>query len=125
MQWLMLQQDYPEDYVIATGRTETIRNFTEMVASEIGWSKGGRSIIWEGHGVDEIGRRSDNGEIIIRIDKKYFRPAEVDFLLGDSSKAKKKLGWVPKIKLEELVKEMVEYDLLEAKREASLISKDL
>ena len=125
MQWLMLQQDYPEDYVIATGRTETIRNFTEMVASEIGWSKGGKSIIWEGHGVNEIGRRSDNGEIIIRIDKKYFRPAEVDFLLGDSSKAKKKLGWIPKIKLEELVKEMVEYDLLEAKREASLISKGL
>jgi len=106
MQWRMLQQDKPEDYVIATGRQESVRKFVELVAFELGWE----GIIWEGEKLQEIGKRKDNGEVVIRIDPKYFRPAEVSTLLGDATKAKNKLGWVPQISLEELVSEMVEVD---------------
>ena len=115
MQWLMLQQEEPEDYVIATGRSITVRRFIELSAKCLGWGDGySSSIIWEGSGIDEVGRRADNGEIVIKIDANYFRPSEVAYLLGDPSKAKKKLGWEPKISLEELIKEMIENDKQEA-----------
>ena len=116
MQWLMLQQDKPEDFVIATGRQESVRRFIELTAHKLGWGP----IQWEGEGIGELGRRSDTGEVVIRIDPRYFRPAEVETLLGDPAKAKDKLGWTPKITLEELVAEMVESDVEEAKKEAYL-----
>ena len=113
MQWLMLQQDKPEDYVIATGRTETVRKFVELTAKKLSWntSKHQNAIIWEGQGLNEIGKRADTGEIVIRVSEKYFRPTEVDLLMGDSRKARSKLGWEPKVNLEDLINEMVEYDL--------------
>tara|TARA_B100000886_G_scaffold331620_1_gene283344 strand:- start:925 stop:2016 length:1092 start_codon:yes stop_codon:yes gene_type:complete len=119
MQWLMLQQKEPEDFVIATGRQESVRNFIELAAQKLNWGKSNNSkgVIWEGKGINEIGRRADNGQIVIRIDSKYYRPSEVESLKGDPSKASKKLGWEPKISLEELVKEMVKNDLKEAKKE--------
>ena len=122
MQWLMLQQEKPEDFVIATGRQESVRRFIELSAIELGWDKDqkGVPIKWENKGVDEIGIRSDTGQVVIRIDHRYFRPTEVETLLGDPSKAKEKLGWIPKISLEELVKEMVKFDKDEAKKEALL-----
>ena len=112
MQWRMLQQDTPDDYVIASGRTESVRRFIELSAKALGWSKDnqGPSIIWEGTGLKEIGRRSDTNEVVIKIDSRYFRPTEVDYLLGDATKARKKLGWYPKISLEEMIKEMINYD---------------
>ena len=116
MQWMMLQQKKPIDFVIATGRQESVRKFIELTAKELNWG----SIIWEGHGVDEIGRREDTNEIVIRIDEKYFRPTEVSTLLGDPKLAKNKLGWVPKITLEELVSEMVKVDKEEAQKELLL-----
>ncbi len=119
MQWKMLQQDSPKDYVIATGRKETVRNFIELSAKKIGWAvnNNSKSIIWEGQGIEEVGRRADNGEIVIRIDPKYFRPSEVNSLLGDPTKAKVELGWEPRITLEELVYEMITEDLNIAKKE--------
>ncbi len=111
MQWLMLQQENPEDFVISTGRMETVRRFIEIAASKLGWGiENDRSIVWEGQGLNEVGRRSDNNEIVIKIDSSYFRPTEVNELRGDSSKALKKLGWKPKISLEELVSEMIYED---------------
>ena len=123
MQWRMLQQDEPEDFVIATGRQESVRRFIELTAIALGWNLKDNSpgIIWEGENVDEVGRRADTGEIVIKIDKRYFRPTEVQTLLGDPSKAKEKLGWVPNIKLEDLINEMVEVDKKEALKEAYLI----
>tara|TARA_B100000212_G_scaffold338315_1_gene314636 strand:- start:1365 stop:2453 length:1089 start_codon:yes stop_codon:yes gene_type:complete len=118
MQWLMLQQEIPEDFVIASGRTETVRRFIELSAKYLGWGQGHESpIIWEGEGINEIGRRSDNNEIILRIDPNYFRPSEVDLLLGDPNKAKTKLGWEPKIKLEEMISEMIEEDKKNARKD--------
>ncbi len=119
MQWLMLQQDTPEDYVIATGRSESIRKFIEITAKKLGWGKENPSsaIIWEGKGLNEIGKRSDTGEIVIRIDERYFRPSEVETLRGDSTKAKEKLGWEPKISIEEMIEEMVKKDLEDAKND--------
>ena len=94
MQWLMLQQETPEDFVIATGRMETVRRFIEIAAEKIGWQKdnSNQAIIWENEGINEIGRRADTSEIVIRVDPRYFRPAEVEELKGDPSKAKKKIG---------------------------------
>ena len=116
MQWLMLQQETPKDYVIATGRSESIRKFVEITALKLGWGNNSSSgIIWEGEGLNEIGKREDTGKIVIRIDKRYFRPAEVETLIGDSSKAKKELGWEPRISLEKMIEEMVAYDLEVAK----------
>ena len=92
MQWLMLQQEKPEDFVIATGRMETVRRFIEITANKIGWKKNARdknSIIWEGEGTEEVGRRADTYEVVTKIDKRYFRPTEVNQLLGDSTKAYK------------------------------------
>ena len=117
MQWMMLQQERPIDFVIATGRQESVRKFIELTAKELNWG----SIIWEGNGVNEIGRREDTNEIVIRIDEKYFRPTEVSTLLGDPTLAKKKLGWVPKTTLEELVAEMVKIDKEEAQKELLLV----
>tara|TARA_B100000989_G_C19495590_1_gene451851 strand:+ start:87 stop:1181 length:1095 start_codon:yes stop_codon:yes gene_type:complete len=126
MQWLMLQKEKPEDYVIATGRTETVRKFIEISAEKLNWGKSSNScpIIWEGSGIDEIGRRADNGEIVIRVDKRYFRPTEVEQLIGDYKKAYKELGWEPKIKLEDLIQEMIMEDLKIA-REEKRYKKDL
>jgi len=119
MQWRMLQQKDPEDFVIATGRQESVRRFIELSAIELGWG----GIIWEGEGINEIGRRDDNGEIVIRIDPKYFRPAEVDSLLGDATKARDKLGWQASTTLEELVSDMINFDVKEAKKESILLKK--
>ena len=125
IQWLMLQQNNPEDFVIATGRQETVRKFIELSAKKIGWGKNTDepAILWEGEGINEIGRRADNNQIVIRIDKRYFRPTEVESLLGDATKAKKILNWTPQITLEDLVTEMIENDLDEAKKESYLRKK--
>ncbi len=116
MQWRMLQQDQPEDFVIATGRQESVRRFIELAAEELGWG----GIEWSGTGVNEVGRRRGSHEVVVKIDPRYFRPAEVETLLGDPSKAGKRLGWTPTTSLEELVAEMVEADKEEAKKEAYL-----
>ena len=118
MQWLMLQQENPEDFVISTGRMETVRKFVELAAKSLGWGNCNDkpSIIWEGEGINEVGRRGDTYEIVVKIDPRYFRPTEVDKLLGDSSKAKKKLGWEPKINLEQLIEEMIRNDQKEAEK---------
>tara|TARA_A100001388_G_scaffold252417_1_gene214882 strand:+ start:100 stop:1155 length:1056 start_codon:yes stop_codon:yes gene_type:complete len=109
MQWMMLQIDEPEDFVIATGRMESVRKFCELTANALGWNKGQNTtgIIWENRGLNEIGRRYDTNDIVIRMDKRYYRPTEVEELLGDASKAEKKLGWKPRISLESLISEMV------------------
>ena len=122
MQWRMLQQDTPEDFVIATGRQESVRRFIELTAVQLGWARtsGGAAIRWEGEGVHEIGRRADTGAVVVRIDPRYFRPAEVETLLGDPSKARDSLGWTPTTTLEELVAEMVAADKEEAAKEATL-----
>ncbi len=119
VQWLILQQEKPEDFVVATGRQESVRKFIELSALELGWG----GIIWEGKGLDEIGKRADTNQVVIKIDKKYFRPCEVDSLIGDASNANKKLGWVPKITLEEIVSDMIKSDMEIAKKEAMLIKK--
>jgi len=113
MQWLMLQQDEPDDYVIATGVQYTVREFVTAAAQELGIA-----ISWEGQGVDEKGYDVATGKCIVAVDERYFRPTEVETLLGDPTKAKTKLGWVPKITFEELVREMVREDLTAAERDA-------
>ena len=122
MQWLMLQQQVPEDFVIATGRQESVRTFIELAAKELGWDKNkkGKPIIWKNEGINEIGIRADTKEVVIKIDPRYFRPTEVETLLGDPTKAKNKLGWEPKTTLEELVKEMIDFDKQESQKEALL-----
>ena len=128
MQWLMLQQDVPEDFVIATGKQNSVRDFVEMAAAELGIT-----LKWEGNGVEEQGivdqvRTVENqkfdasahvkpGDVIVRVDPRYFRPTEVETLLGDPTKAKEKLGWVPKISFSELVSEMIHFDIEEARRD--------
>jgi GDPmannose 4,6-dehydratase len=104
--WLMLQQEIPEDYVLATGVTHSVRHFAELAFKEIGIE-----LSWKGKGIDEKGYNKANNEILIEVDKRYFRPAEVELLIGDPTKAKDKMGWVHKYTLQELVKEMVEADL--------------
>lgn len=106
--WLMLQQDEPDDYVIATGETHTVREFVEETCRLLDID-----LIWKGKGADEVGIDRNTDKEIIRIDPYFFRPCEVDLLCGDYSKAKKKLGWEPKVKFKELVKLMVEHDLRE------------
>ena len=125
MQWLMLQQEYPDDYVISTGRQASVREFIEICAKELSWGKNkdSKAIIWEGSGLNEIGKRSDNGKVVIKIDPRYFRLTEVDSLLGDSTKAREKLKWYPKISLEELIREMIKHDKQEALKEKLLKSK--
>ncbi|MDC1424845.1 GDP-mannose 4,6-dehydratase [Oceanospirillaceae bacterium] len=111
MQWLMLQQEEADDFVIATGEQYSVREFVE-----IGCKKLGMGVTWQGNGVNEKGYGA-NGQCIVAIDPEYFRPTEVETLLGDASKAKQLLGWEPEISFDELVTEMVEYDLAEAKNE--------
>jgi len=125
MQWMMLQQEVPEDFVIATGRQYSVREFIIWSAAHLGIT-----VRFEGEGVDEIGIveeiRGDSapavrvGDVIVRIDPRYFRPAEVDTLLGDPAKAKQKLGWVPEISVQSMCEEMVAEDLKAAKRYALL-----
>ena len=119
MQWRMLQQDTPEDFVIATGRQVSVRRFIELASQALGWG----GLQWEGTGLEETGRRVDSGAIVVRIDPRYFRPAEVDALLGDPTKAREKLGWTPTTSLEELVNEMIAVDQEEARKEAYLNAK--
>ena len=116
MQWRMLQNDKPEDFVIATGRQETVRRFIELSAQQLGWG----GIQWSGQGVAETGARADPGAGVVRVDPRYFRPTEVETLLGDPTKAHAKLGWTPTTTLEELVAEMVASDKQEAAKEAIL-----
>jgi GDPmannose 4,6-dehydratase len=110
MQWLMLQQDNPEDFTISTGRQHTVREFVEAAAKELDID-----INWQGSGLNEKGSWQD--KTIVSVDPRYFRPTEVETLLGDSSKAKKKLGWAPKITFTELVREMAIEDLKKAERD--------
>lgn len=106
MQWLMLQQEAAEDYVIATGQQHTVREFVEMAAAKLSMI-----IEWRGQGVDEKGIDSKTGSVIVTIDPRYFRPTEVETLLGDATKARDQLGWEPEISFEDLVEEMVKEDL--------------
>ena len=112
MQWLMLQQDAPDDYVIATGEQHSVREFVQAAASELGMT-----IEFSGEGVEEKGVNPANGRTVVAVDPRYFRPTEVETLLGDPSKGKERLGWKPRITFRELVGEMVRADLEEAKRE--------
>ena len=109
-QWLMLQQENPEDFVIATGKQYSVRDFINLASKNLDMK-----IDWRGKDLDEVG--SFNGEDIIKVDPRYFRPTEVETLLGDASKAKEKLKWYPKISFEQLVKEMVDKDLKLAKND--------
>ncbi len=111
MMWMMLQQEAPDDFVIATGEQHSVREFVDAAAGELGIR-----MTWQGEGVDETGTDQD-GRVIVRVDPRYFRPAEVETLLGDPSKAKQKLGWAPAIRFEELVAEMVREDLKGAERD--------
>ena len=113
MQWLMLQQDKPEDFVIATGVQYTVRQFINWTAEALGMV-----LCWEGKGINEIAYWNDKP--IVRIDPRYFRPTEVETLLGDPIKAKEKLGWIPEITVQEMCKEMVTHDLEHAKQHALL-----
>ena len=106
MMWMMLQQDQPDDYVVATGEMHSVREFIEKAFGRVGIE-----IAWEGEGVEEVGRNKAAGDVVVRIDPRYYRPAEVDQLLGNPAKAKKQLGWEPKVKFEELVRIMTEGDL--------------
>lgn len=114
-QWLMLQQEKAEDYVIATGEQHTVREFIEIAGRKLGMS-----IHWSGEGVEEIGVDGVTGKVVVRVDPRYFRPTEVDSLLGDSSKARQLLGWQPDVSFEHLVDEMVEYDMKLAARDAHM-----
>lgn len=127
MQWLMLQQDKPDDFVIATGIQYSVRDFISKAAKQLGLE-----LSWDGVGVNEVGRvlaingnkapAIKIGDVVVKIDPRYFRPAEVETLLGDPSKAKEKLGWVPRITLDEMIAEMVAYDLDKARQHALLKS---
>jgi len=104
--WAILQQDEPDDYVLATGETHSVREFVERAFAVVG-----RDVAWRGEGVDEVGFDVANGQVLVKIDAKYFRPTEVDLLLGDPSKAREKLGWTHSTPFETLVREMVEADI--------------
>lgn len=108
--WMMMQQPQPDDYVLATGETHTVRSFVEKAFAHVG-----RQIVWQGKGRDEKGVDAKSGKILVAIDSRYFRPTEVDLLLGDASKAKARLGWTPKTGFDELVREMMESDLADAR----------
>jgi GDPmannose 4,6-dehydratase len=110
--WRMLQQDTADDYVLATGVTTRIRDFVTKAFSEVGYD-----LEWEGEGADEKGRDKDSGKILVEVDPRYYRLTEVDLLIGDATKAKEKLGWVPKISWQELCGEMVREDLIAVAKE--------
>jgi GDPmannose 4,6-dehydratase len=104
--WKILQHDTPEDFVLASGKSYTVREFCEIAFKEIGIN-----IEWIGEGINELGKDTKSGKVLIEIDKRYFRPTEVDYLEGDASKAKEKLNWIPKISLESMIAEMVQSDI--------------
>jgi len=110
--WRIVQQDTPGDYVLATGETHSVRAFVERAFAEVG-----RTLVWQGEGVDEVGVDRSSGETLVRVDPRYFRPAEVDLLIGDPAKAREVLGWAATTSFEALVKEMVAHDLAEAEHE--------
>jgi len=112
MQWLMLQQDEPDDFCISTGVQYSVRDFVNAACKEVGIA-----LRWEGEGIDEKGIEAESGKVLVEVDPRYFRPTEVETLLGDSSKAREKLGWEPKISLDEMVAEMVREDLKIAERD--------
>lgn len=105
--WLMLQQDIPVDYVLSTGVTRTVREFVEIAFKTVGID-----IVWEGKGINEIGKNASNGNILVKVNSNFFRPAEVDILVGDSTKAEKELGWSRKISFEDLISRMVQNDII-------------
>ena len=115
--WRILQQEEPEDFVLATGVTTTIREFTERSFAEVGIT-----LEWSGNGVDETGRDAKSGNILVSIDPAYFRPTEVDLLIGDASKAREKLGWQPTCNLQQMIEEMIKADLEEARKDQLLQS---
>ncbi len=115
--WRMLQQEKPEDFVLATGVTTTIREFAERAFAEVGIILG-----WSGRGVDEVGRDTKTGNTVVSVDPTYFRPTEVDLLIGDASKARKKLGWKPTLDLQQMIEEMIAADLEEARKDQYLQS---
>ena len=115
--WRMLQQEKPEDFVLATGVTTTIREFAERAFAEVGITLG-----WSGRGVDEVGRDTKTGNTVVSVDPTYFRPTEVDLLIGDASKARKKLGWKPTLDLQQMIEEMIASDLKEALKDQYLQS---
>ena len=115
--WRMLQQEKPEDFVLATGVTTTIREFAERAFAEVGITLG-----WTGRGVDEVGRDTKTGNTVVSVDPTYFRPTEVDLLIGDATKARKKLGWKPTLDLQQMIKEMIAADLEEARKDQHLQS---
>lgn len=110
--WLMLQQTEADDYVVATGKQISVRDFVNAAFAEVGVTLG-----WQGTGVDEVGICRKSGKVLVQVDTRYFRPTEVETLLGDPSKAKAKLGWAPETTLEEMVKEMVEEDRRDAEKD--------
>jgi GDPmannose 4,6-dehydratase len=110
----ILQADQADDFVLSTGQTHSVREFVELAFAEVG-----RGIVWRGKGVEETGVDKKSGETVVRVDPTYFRPTEVDLLIGDSTKARQKLGWTPKTSFAELVKEMVAADLAMAQREVA------
>jgi GDPmannose 4,6-dehydratase len=111
--WMMMQHDTPDDYVLATNETHTVREFIELAAKELGFD-----LEWRGEGLEEEAVNAKNGKVIVRVDPRYFRPAEVDLLIGDPAKAKKAIGWEPKTSLQQLAKLMVESDLKKEKARA-------
>lgn len=113
--WLILQQKEPDDYVVATGETHSVRKFVELAFGEVGIS-----LAWEGSGPNEKGMDTKTGKVLIEVDPKYFRPTEVDILLGDASKARERLGWEPRHSLQDLVRDMVAHDLREAEKDTHL-----
>ncbi|HIB93532.1 MAG TPA: GDP-mannose 4,6-dehydratase [Candidatus Lambdaproteobacteria bacterium] len=115
--WKMLQQEKPEDFVLATGVTTTIREFTERAFAQVGVT-----LEWSGSSVDEVGTDAKNGKIVVSIDSAYFRPTEVDLLIGDASKAREKLGWNPTCDLQQMIEEMIKSDLEEARKDQHLHS---
>ena len=115
--WRILQQEKPEDFVLATGVTTTIREFAERAFAEVG-----TTLEWSGSGVDEVGRDAKSGKTVVLVDRAYFRPTEVNLLVGDATKAREKLGWVPTCDLQQMIKEMIAADLEEAHKDQHLLS---
>lgn len=115
--WRILQQEKPEDFVLATGVTTTIREFAERAFAEVG-----TTLEWSGSGIDEVGRDAKSGKTVVLVDRAYFRPTEVDLLVGDATKAREKLGWVPTCDLQQMIKEMIAADLEEAHKDQHLHS---
>ena len=115
--WKIMQHDKPDDFVLATGICTSIRDFTTQAFSEVGIT-----LEWSGSGVDEIGKNAQTGKLLVSVDPTYFRPTEVEILIGDASKAKEKLGWSPTYDLNQLISEMISSDLEEAKKDRHLQS---